>query len=211
MTGHLAQGMTVDQAFVLGTDGVFGEWSYVALSRGRRSNRFYAVAAAPPERDEIAPRQPAPELVDELLAALARAREERMAIDIAAAASDLRERTEPELRREELALKRTPELSELLHSQRGAHAAAVHAARRGLGPTSGLEQLDARRAELLARVNAADNGVREQLVRYGFVRGELRRRRRLRAAMDFARAWHARRRPERLSALQSVRSADRDL
>jgi ATP-dependent exoDNAse (exonuclease V) alpha subunit len=54
VTGHIAQGMTVDRALVLGTDVLFREWGYVAMSRGRLVNRFYA-AAGSPERDEVAP------------------------------------------------------------------------------------------------------------------------------------------------------------
>jgi conjugative relaxase-like TrwC/TraI family protein len=44
ITGHKAQGMTVDRTWVLGSDSVYREWGYVALSRGRDSNRFYVVA-----------------------------------------------------------------------------------------------------------------------------------------------------------------------
>ncbi|MDX1659834.1 MAG: MobF family relaxase, partial [Nitriliruptorales bacterium] len=46
ITGHKAQGLTVDQAFVLGSDRLYREWGYVALSRGRTSNRLYVHAAA---------------------------------------------------------------------------------------------------------------------------------------------------------------------
>jgi conjugative relaxase-like TrwC/TraI family protein len=35
ITGHLAQGLTVRRTFVLGTDAVYREWGYTALSRGR--------------------------------------------------------------------------------------------------------------------------------------------------------------------------------
>ena len=47
ITGHIAQGLTFDQAFVLITDGVSREWGYSALSRGRDANRLYAVALRP--------------------------------------------------------------------------------------------------------------------------------------------------------------------
>jgi ATP-dependent exoDNAse (exonuclease V) alpha subunit len=39
--GHKAQGLTVDATFVLGSDALNREWGYVAMSRGRRSNRLY--------------------------------------------------------------------------------------------------------------------------------------------------------------------------
>jgi hypothetical protein len=41
ITGHKAQGLTVDHTFVLGSDALYREWGYVALSRGRHSNRLY--------------------------------------------------------------------------------------------------------------------------------------------------------------------------
>ncbi len=45
MTAHLAQGMTTDRTFVLGSETIYREWGYVAWSRARRSTRFYAVEA----------------------------------------------------------------------------------------------------------------------------------------------------------------------
>jgi conjugative relaxase-like TrwC/TraI family protein len=42
LTGHRAQGITVDRAFVLATDGGrIQEWGYVALSRARHQTRIY--------------------------------------------------------------------------------------------------------------------------------------------------------------------------
>lgn len=41
ITGHKAQGMTVDHTFVLGSAELYREWGYVALSRGRHSNHLY--------------------------------------------------------------------------------------------------------------------------------------------------------------------------
>jgi hypothetical protein len=41
ITGHKAQGLTVDHVFVLGSDELYREWGYVAMSRGRESNRLY--------------------------------------------------------------------------------------------------------------------------------------------------------------------------
>ena len=56
VTGHVAQGLTTDRTFVLGTDRLFREWGYVAMSRGRLSNRMYAVVGEPRvARDEFAP------------------------------------------------------------------------------------------------------------------------------------------------------------
>ena len=70
VTGHVAQGLTTDRTFVLGTDRLFREWGYVAMSRGRLSNRMYAVVGEPSARDEFAPsrrrRPPLDDLVDRL-------------------------------------------------------------------------------------------------------------------------------------------------
>ena len=55
ITGHIAQGLTVDHAYVLATDGIDREWAYVALSRGRESNRLYLTEQADEDRAEYAP------------------------------------------------------------------------------------------------------------------------------------------------------------
>jgi hypothetical protein len=41
ITGHKAQGLTVDHTYVLGSEALYREWGYVALSRGRQTNRLY--------------------------------------------------------------------------------------------------------------------------------------------------------------------------
>ncbi len=40
ITGHKAQGMTTDRAFVLGDESMYREWGYVAMSRGARRTTF---------------------------------------------------------------------------------------------------------------------------------------------------------------------------
>jgi hypothetical protein len=55
ITGHVAQGLTVNQAFVLASDGMDREWAYVAMSRGRHSNRLYLAAEPDDDRAEFAP------------------------------------------------------------------------------------------------------------------------------------------------------------
>jgi len=45
ITAHRAQGATVDRTFVLGSDGLYREWAYTALSRHRDEARFYATAS----------------------------------------------------------------------------------------------------------------------------------------------------------------------
>lgn len=43
ITAHKAQGVTVDTTWVLGSDVMYREWGYVALSRGRHHNALYIV------------------------------------------------------------------------------------------------------------------------------------------------------------------------
>ena len=58
ITGHIAQGLTVDHAFVLAGEGIDREWAYVALSRRRHSNRLHLAAASDDDRAEYAPARP---------------------------------------------------------------------------------------------------------------------------------------------------------
>ncbi len=60
ITAHRAQGATVDRAFVLGSDGLYREWGYTALSRHRDEARFYVTRGdlevdreLPPEADPV--------------------------------------------------------------------------------------------------------------------------------------------------------------
>ena len=46
LTAHAAQGATVDRAFVLGSDDLYREWGYTALTRHRDEARFYLVRPA---------------------------------------------------------------------------------------------------------------------------------------------------------------------
>ncbi|MEJ7891617.1 MAG: MobF family relaxase [Solirubrobacteraceae bacterium] len=56
MTCHVAQGATVDRAFVLADAGLCQEWGYTALTRGREANHLYVSRDQPWERDEYGPR-----------------------------------------------------------------------------------------------------------------------------------------------------------
>ena len=51
MTAHKAQGLTCDRAYVLGTDDLYAEAGYTALSRGRYENRLYVAVDDEPEVD----------------------------------------------------------------------------------------------------------------------------------------------------------------
>jgi ATP-dependent exoDNAse (exonuclease V) alpha subunit len=81
VTGHVAQGLTTERAFVLASDELYREWAYTAMSRGRATNRLYMVGNAPRVRDEIAPRPHSTAEAD-LLGTLRQSRRQRMAIDV---------------------------------------------------------------------------------------------------------------------------------
>jgi conjugative relaxase-like TrwC/TraI family protein len=81
MTGHAAQGLTVDRAFVLATEDTSREWLYMAMSRGRLENRIYGATAAARERDEIAPAERVRDAAEVLDLAVQRSVAQRMAID----------------------------------------------------------------------------------------------------------------------------------
>jgi conjugative relaxase-like TrwC/TraI family protein len=59
ITCHVAQGLTVDRAFVLADDALTSELGYTALSRGRHSNRLYLAEHPDDPRAEYAPTAPA--------------------------------------------------------------------------------------------------------------------------------------------------------
>jgi conjugative relaxase-like TrwC/TraI family protein len=50
LTAHAAQGATVDRAFVLGSDELYREWGYTALTRHTDSAHFYIVSPGTTER-----------------------------------------------------------------------------------------------------------------------------------------------------------------
>jgi ATP-dependent exoDNAse (exonuclease V) alpha subunit len=84
ITGYVAQGLTTEQTFVLADVGGTREWLYVAMSRGRQSNRLY-IADEDRARDEFAPVDPhRPDAWRRLAGALARSEAQPMALDLVA-------------------------------------------------------------------------------------------------------------------------------
>jgi conjugative relaxase-like TrwC/TraI family protein len=82
VTIHKAQGITCDHALLLGSDELYRESGYVGLSRGRESNRIYAVSTAPDPEAHIPKhlrkeRQP----LDVLTHALDQSRAQKLGID----------------------------------------------------------------------------------------------------------------------------------
>ena len=82
VTIHKAQGITCDHALLLGSDELHRESGYVGLSRGRESNRIYAVSTAPdPEAHIPKHLRKESEPLDVLTHALEQSRAQRLGID----------------------------------------------------------------------------------------------------------------------------------
>ena len=205
ITGHKAQGMTTGRAFVLGSEELYREWGYVALSRGRTENHLYLTAPTN-DRDEIAPAEAPGDRLKALARALERSRGQQLATDTPSPQPDLAGQPTALLRREHAELTqrhaggnnaRTDERErEALQRQRHqAHAAldtashrAQEADQRGDRPAAAREQAIADHAnQRLHQLDAHIHGLnqREQkpsapseveLVRYAAITDELERR-----------------------------------
>lgn len=82
-TIHVAQGLTVDHAFVLAGPGLNRELGYTALSRGRHSNRLYAACDPDTSRAEFAPTDAGPhDPIARLAAQLGTSSAHSLAIDV---------------------------------------------------------------------------------------------------------------------------------
>jgi conjugative relaxase-like TrwC/TraI family protein len=87
VTAHKAQGVTVERAFVLGSEEVTREWGYTALSRARAESRLYLVGGEP-LRDalaaELGGRHELEErdALDQLVHDLGQSRAQEMSIDL---------------------------------------------------------------------------------------------------------------------------------
>jgi Ti-type conjugative transfer relaxase TraA len=80
-TAHRAQGATVDRSFVLGSDELYREWGYTALSRHRDEARFY-VSATPDFLNRAPDALTADDdLADHVARTLADSRAEHLALD----------------------------------------------------------------------------------------------------------------------------------
>jgi conjugative relaxase-like TrwC/TraI family protein len=82
ITGHKAEGMTTERAFVLGSEELYKEWGYTAMSRGRLANRLYLCVGDNPLPDELDwPPQPNRDPVAAVVQALGRSRAKTLALD----------------------------------------------------------------------------------------------------------------------------------
>lgn len=81
LTAHAAQGATVDKTFVLGSDDLYREWGYTALTRHRDEARYYAVSDASPTIP-LPGLEPEPDtLVDDVKRDLGPTRRKQLALD----------------------------------------------------------------------------------------------------------------------------------
>jgi Ti-type conjugative transfer relaxase TraA len=82
LTAHAAQGATVDRAFVLGSDDLYREWGYTALSRHRDSAHFYVVSPGSVEHCLPGMEVHEASAVDDVVASLGWSRRQEMATEI---------------------------------------------------------------------------------------------------------------------------------
>jgi conjugative relaxase-like TrwC/TraI family protein len=81
ITAHRAQGATVDCAFVLGSDELYREWGYTALSRHRQAARFYVSATPAFLNQAPAPLQAPSDVSRHVAGMLERSRAEQLALN----------------------------------------------------------------------------------------------------------------------------------
>jgi Ti-type conjugative transfer relaxase TraA len=83
MTGHKAQGMTTDSAYILGDQTLYREWTYVAMSRGRHENKLYVVAGVDHDREEVGGEVVSvSDPLSEVTSAVGRSRAKDLAVDV---------------------------------------------------------------------------------------------------------------------------------
>lgn len=82
LTAHRAQGATIDEAFVLGTEELYREWAYTAMSRHRESARFYLTAPAPFLNRPALPLDDRQEIADRLVALVGDSRRQQLAVEL---------------------------------------------------------------------------------------------------------------------------------
>ena len=87
LTCHVAQGLTVDSAFLLADTGLSKELAYTALSRGRKTNHLYLTEQPDRAQAEYAPVEPARGPLDRLTTMLATGSAQQLASELDPAAA----------------------------------------------------------------------------------------------------------------------------
>jgi Ti-type conjugative transfer relaxase TraA len=148
-TAHKAQGATVDAVFVLGSEDLYREWGYTALTRHRDEARFYVVSPTPADRS-LPGLEPDPDPLDErLVRTLSTSRAKSFALDLAdAPAVDRDEELDHTIARRDLL---RDELEETRHAEARAREELADIEARLLGLRQERDALPFwRRAERLA-------------------------------------------------------------
>ena len=185
ITGHKAQGMTTGKAFVLGTDDLYREWGYVAMSRGSVENHLYVVAPRERDRDEYAPAQKQRDPLEALIASFEYSHAQTSGLDVAArdgigrmtTADLMKERKRLEERLGPLESRRG-ELERATERRAAAERMAAEAPDRAVESRARQRaaELAARQAELERALGGQDTQAIEDVVRRTAVREELERR-----------------------------------
>ena len=161
ITGHAAQGITVDRAFVLADPALSREWGYMALTRGRHANHLYVAPARALAREEYAPRDPhPPDPVAALARSLSTSRAEPMALD-AVPAGPKRDAL-AEARRDLDLLREKRSLAERIRGAAARRLGELESRRGGWRPRHRRELRAARAEESLARERVEGLSVRER-------------------------------------------------
>ncbi|HEX6300185.1 MAG TPA: MobF family relaxase [Acidimicrobiia bacterium] len=82
LTGHKAQGITVDRTFAVLGGGTSREWAYVAMSRGRESNRAYLPCPDSHEQCTHLSHQGRGDPLDRAISSLKRRERQRAAVEL---------------------------------------------------------------------------------------------------------------------------------
>jgi ATP-dependent exoDNAse (exonuclease V) alpha subunit len=161
ITGHAAQGMTTERAFVLGSDDLYREWGYAALSRGSAANHLYVVPDQA-ERNEFAPQD---RRTRDPLASIHRgledSRAQQMATDVGTPFTDAERRAGLARDLEEVTRERDAAKAELGRARSVAEAPRSRWLSRGVDRARGAEtEALARR---LAALRAEERRLRSEL------------------------------------------------
>ena len=149
ITAHRAQGATVDRTFVLGSEELYREWGYTALSRHREQGRFYVARGDLHPDPELPP--PGDPLVSGIAKLMQRSPAKQLALESLPQAD--REQLEQERRRLRGQLSDQPPPRRLPHVEKRELEADVH----GLENARERERLLRERRE---RLRWRDRGAR---------------------------------------------------
>lgn len=134
LTAHAAQGATVDRSFVLGSDELYREWGYTALSRHRAQARFYVVSPGSVERALPGLEADRDVVSEDVVAMLSPSHRKELALDVADRAGarngqrvrqDAQREIEAALKRIEALRAEQAELGRLRRSRRAALGAEI--------------------------------------------------------------------------------------